>query len=91
MRECMWSAAEHRVSRAFRGGAVFPTLSSARPAATRRARGRIFKGLPATRACADLGLHRRRRRDGVRRRVGGCELAFLWTSEKKMRYGNEIR
>ena len=62
---------------AFRGSAVFPSMSPARPAAPLRARVRVFKRSAATRACVDLGACLRRRRDGVRRRVGGCEVPFL--------------
>ena len=62
---------------AFRESAVFPSMSPARPAAPRRTRGRVFRRSAATRACAELGARLRRRRDGVRRRVGGCEVAFL--------------
>ena len=66
---------------AFRGSAIFPSMSPAQPAAPRRARGRVFQRSAAPRACVDLGARLRRRRDGVRRRVGGCEVPFLWTSK----------
>ena len=62
---------------AFRGSAVFPSMSPARPAAPRRACGRVFRRSAAPRACVDLGARLRRRCDGVRRRVGGCEVPFL--------------
>ena len=71
------SACGELPSTAFRGSAVFPTLSPPRPAAPRRARGRVFRRSAATHACAELGERLRRRRDGVRRRVGGCEVPFL--------------
>ena len=71
------SACGELLSIAFRGSAVFPTLSPARPAALCRACGRVFRRSAATRACAELGARLRRRRDGVRRRVGGCEVPFL--------------
>ena len=75
------SACGELPSTAFRGSAVFPTLSPARSTASNRARGRVFRRSAATRACVDLGARLRRRRDGVRRRVGGCEVPFLWTSK----------
>ena len=62
---------------AFCGSAVFPSVSRARPAAPSRARGRVFQRSAAPRACVDLGARLCRRRDGVRRRVGGCEVPFL--------------
>ena len=62
---------------AFCGSAVFPSMSPARPAAPRRACGRAFRRSAAPRACVDLGARLRRRRDGVRRRVGGCEVPFV--------------
>ena len=66
---------------AFRGSAVFPSMSPAPPDAPSCARCRVFRRSAATRTCVDLGARLRRRRDGVRRRVGGCEGAFLWTSK----------
>ena len=75
------SACGELPSTAFRGSAVFPSMSPARPDTPRRACGRIFRRSAATRTCVDLGARLRRRRDGVRRRVGGCEGAFLWTSK----------
>ena len=71
------SACGELLSIAFRGSAVFPTLSPARPAALCRECGRVFRRSAPTRACAELGARLRRRRDGVRRRVGGCEVPFL--------------
>ena len=67
---------------AFRRSAIFPSMSPARPAAPCPARGRVFRRSAATRACAELGERLRRRRDGVQRRVGGCEVPFLWTSKR---------
>ena len=61
----------------FRGSAIFPSMSPARPAAPRRACARVFRRSAAPRACVDLGARLRRRRDGMRRRVGGCEVPFL--------------
>ena len=73
---CM-SACGELPSTAFRESAVFPRMSPARPAAPRRTRGRVFQRSAAPRACVDLGARLRRRCDGVRRRVGGCEVPFL--------------
>ena len=71
------SACKELPCTAFRGSAVFPSMSPARPAAPRRACGRVFRRSAAPRACVDLGARLRRRRGGVRRRVGGCEVPFL--------------
>ena len=75
-RSCV-SACGELPSTAFRESAVFPRMSPARPAAPRRTRGRVFQRSAAPRACVDLGARLRRRCDGVRRRVGGCEVPFL--------------
>ena len=64
---------------AFRGSAVFPSMFPAQPDTPRGACGRIFRRSAATRTCVDLDARLRRRSDGVRRRVGGCEVAFLFT------------
>ena len=58
------------------GTSVFASMSPAPPDAPSCARCRVFRRSAATRACAELGERLRRRRDGVRRRVGGCEGAF---------------
>ena len=62
---------------AFRGSAVFPSMSPARPDTSRRPCRRVFRRSAATRTCVNLGARLRRRCDGVRRRVGGCEVTFL--------------